>query len=58
MNNQAVKSTSTPRVIKHRAGLTAYMRELRAEVAELRRDVAMLVEAVQPEPQKDPRHGR
>ena len=53
------RPTSTERVNRHRAGLMTYIREMRAEMAELRRDVAMLVETVrQPEPQQDPRRGR
>jgi hypothetical protein len=47
-----VKPTSTQRVIKHRAGLMTYVRELRAEVAEIRRDLAMLVETVRPPEQR------
>jgi hypothetical protein len=43
---------------RHRAGLMTYVRELRAEVAEIRRDLAMLVETVRKPEQQNPRHGR
>jgi hypothetical protein len=44
---------------RHRAGLMTHVRELRAEVAAIRHDLAALVEAVrQSEPQQDHHYGR
>jgi hypothetical protein len=60
MNGQIeIKPTSTERVNRHRAGLMTHVKALRADVAEIRRELAMLAETVRrPEPQQDSHHGR
>jgi hypothetical protein len=60
MNGQTeTRPTSTERVNRHRAGLMTHVKALRADVAEIRRELAMLAETVrQPEQQQDQCHGR
>jgi hypothetical protein len=53
------KPTSTERVNRHRRGLKSDLLEIRHDLGEIRRALALLTETVRtPEPQQNPRHGR
>jgi hypothetical protein len=55
---QIENTAEQDRFAKYRRGMRSDLRDVKAQLAEIRRDLAMLVETVRPEPQQDRHHGR